>query len=241
MMCASLAIAGVPPFAGYYSKDAILLAASHHAMWIYWLGTVTAGITAFYVFRAIFLTFFGRYRGTAHPHESPPVMLVPLVILALLSFAGGFLFNVPEYLGKLFPAVEAPEEAVLGLIPMAAGLLGILLAWVVYLAKPGLADSLADSVKGLYTAVYNKFWVDEIYDAAVVGPVVNGSRVVLWKGVDVGLIDGAVNGVGARARNLGEVLRMLQSGNIRSYATWVLFGSVLVIVAIGIAIAGGIR
>jgi NADH-quinone oxidoreductase subunit L len=241
MMCASLAIAGVPPFAGYYSKDAILLAASHHAMWIYWLGTVTAGITAFYVFRAIFLTFFGRYRGTAHPHESPPVMLVPLVILALLSFAGGFLFNVPEYLGKLFPAVEAPEEAVLGLIPMAAGLVGILLAWVVYLAKPGLADSLADSVKGLYTAVYNKFWVDEIYDAAVVGPVVNGSRVVLWKGVDVGLIDGAVNGVGARARNLGGVLRMLQSGNIRSYATWVLFGSVLVIVAIGIAIAGGIR
>ena len=95
------------------------------------------------------------------------------------------------------------------------------------------------SVKGLYTLVYNKYFVDEIYDAAVVKPVVNGSREVLWKGVDVGLIDGAANGVGARARDIGGVLRLLQSGNIRSYATWVLLGSVVVIVAMGIA--GGIR
>jgi len=94
-------------------------------------------------------------------------------------------------------------------------------------------------VKGLYTLVYNKYFVDEIYAAAVVRPLVGGSRMVLWKGVDAGLIDGTANGVAARARNLGSLLRLMQSGNIRSYATWVLLGSVLLIVAMGIA--GGLR
>jgi NADH-quinone oxidoreductase subunit L len=108
-----------------------------------------------------------------------------------------------------------------------------------YIAKPGMADALVGSMKGLYTLVYNKYFVDEIYGAAVVKPVVNGSREVLWKGVDVGVIDGAANGVGARARNIGGVLRLLQSGDIRSYATWVLLGSVIVIVAV--ELAGGIR
>ena len=239
MMCAAVAIAGVPPFAGFFSKDAILLAAHHHAAWIYWVGTITAGMTAFYVFRAIFLAFFGEYRGQGHPHESSPVMLVPLAVLALLSIGGGFLFKVPEFLGTVFPPLEVREDIVLMVISTAAGLIGIGVAYLMYVARPGMADSLAAGMKGLYALVYNKYFVDEIYDAAVVNPVVNGSRAVLWKGVDAGVIDGAVNGVGARARNIGSVLRLLQSGNIRSYATWVLFGSVLVIVAMGIV--GGMR
>ncbi len=236
MMCAAVAIAGIPPFAGFFSKDAILLAAHHHAPWIYWLGTITAGLTAFYVFRAIFLAFFGEYRGHEHHvHESPPVMLVPLAILALLSLAGGFLFKVPEFLGSVFPPLEAEENFVLMAVSTAAGLLGLGFAWLMYVARPGMADALAESARGLYALVYNKFFVDEIYDAAVVKPVVNGSRVVLWKGMDAGVIDGMVNGVGNRARNIGGALRLMQSGNIRSYATWVLFGSVLVIVALGLA------
>jgi len=239
MMCAAVAIAGVPPFSGFFSKDAILVAAHQHAPWMYWLGTVTAGMTAFYVFRAIFLAFFGEYRGDKHAHESPPAMLIPLAILALLSLAGGFLFKVPEFLAPVFPALEAPEDPALVAISVAAGVLGIALAWLMYVAKPALADSFAANVRGLYTLVYNKYFVDEIYAAAVVDPLVDGSRVVLWKGVDVALIDGAANGVAARARNIGSVLRLLQSGNIRSYATWVLFGSVLLIVAMGIA--GGLR
>jgi NADH-quinone oxidoreductase subunit L len=239
MMCAAVAIAGVPPFSGFFSKDAILVAAYQHAPWMYWLGTLTAGMTAFYVFRAIFLAFFGEYRGDKHAHESPPVMLIPLAILALLSLAGGFLFKVPQFLAPLFPALEAPENPALVAISVAAGLMGIALAWLMYVARPGMADSFAASMNGLYTLVYNKYFVDEIYDAAVVDPLVGGSRVVLWKGVDVGLIDGAANGVGARARNVGSLLRLIQSGNIRSYATWVLFGSVLLIVAMGIA--GGLR
>jgi NADH-quinone oxidoreductase subunit L len=231
MMCAAVAIAGVPPFAGFFSKDAILLAAHQHAPWIYWVGTVTAGMTAFYVFRAMFLAFFGQYRGDAHPHESPPVMLVPLVVLALLSITGGFLFKVPAFLGTAFEGPKVEENSTLMAISIAAGLIGIFFAWLMYVARPGMADAFAGRVKGLYTLVYNKYYVDEVYDAAVVKPLVGGSRAVLWKGVDTGLIDGAVNGVGARAQGVGGVLKLLQSGNIRSYATWIVLGSVVVIVA----------
>jgi NADH-quinone oxidoreductase subunit L len=240
MMCAGVAIAGIPPFSGFYSKDEILLAAYHHAPWMYWLGTVTAGITAFYVSRAMLLAFFGDYRGHEHhPHESPPVMMIPLTILALLSLGGGYFFKVPQYLATFFPPLEQAEDMTLMAISVAAGVIGILVALVMYVLQPGMADSLAGSVKGLYTLVYNKYFVDELYDAAVVKPVVDGSRVLLWKGVDVGVIDGMANGIASRARDVGGVLRLLQSGNIRSYAAWVLFGSVLVIVALGMA--GGLR
>jgi NADH-quinone oxidoreductase subunit L len=232
MMCAAVAIAGVPPFAGFFSKDAILLAAHQHAPWIYWVGTLTAGMTAFYVFRAMFLAFFGEYRGREHPHESPPVMLVPLAVLALLSIGGGFLFRIPAFLGTAFEGPKVAENFALMAISTAAGLIGIFLAWLMYVARPEMAGAFARSTKGLYTLVYNKYFVDEIYDAAVVQPLVGGSRAVLWKGVDAGLIDGAVNGVGNRAQRIGGVLKLLQSGNIRSYATWVVVGSVVVIVAL---------
>jgi NADH-quinone oxidoreductase subunit L len=166
-------------------------------------------------------------------------MIAPLAVLALLSIVGGWLFKIPEFLGSVFPAFEEVEDVGLMAVSTGAGLLGIFLAWLMYVARPGMADSLVANVRGLYTLIYNKYFVDEIYDATVVKPVVNGSRDVLWKGVDAGVIDGMVNGVGTRARNAGSVLRLMQSGNIRSYATWVLFGSVLVIVAMGIA--GGLR
>jgi NADH-quinone oxidoreductase subunit L len=235
MMCAAVAIAGIPPFAGFFSKDAILLAAYHHAPWMYWLGVVTAGMTAFYVFRAMFLAFFGSYRGHEHPHESPPVMWIPLAILAVLSLVGGWLFNIPDFLRAFFPPQEVPEDNSLMLISVASGVIGILAAWLIYVARPAMADSLASAFKLLYTPLYNKYFVDEIYDAAVVKPLVGGSRWVLWKGADAGLIDGSVNGAGVLAQKVGGVLRRLQSGNIRSYATWVLFGSVLAIVAMAIA------
>jgi NADH-quinone oxidoreductase subunit L len=241
MMCAAIAISGVPPFSGFFSKDAILVAANHHAPWMYWLGVITAGMTAFYVFRAMFMAFFGEYRGNVHhPHESPPVMMIPLVILAALSVGGGYI-PIPAFLANIFPAVEVPEDFSLVVISVAFGLAGIALAYVMYVLKPGMADSLATNLGGLYTAVYNKWYVDEIYDAAVVNPLVDGSRTVLWKAADAGLIDGSVNGVGFTARGVGGVLRLMQSGNIRSYATWVLFGGVLVIVAMAIGLAGGMR
>ena len=177
MMCAAVAIAGIPPFSGFFSKDAILLAAHHHAPWMYWVGTITAGMTAFYVFRAMFLTFFGEYRGHEHPHESPPVMILPLAVLAVLSLAGGFLFKVPAFLGTLFPTLEAEEDIALMAISTAAG---------IHRDRARVGDvrgeaghgrfAGASSLGGLYKLVYNKYFVDEIYDAAVVTPTVAGSR-----------------------------------------------------------------
>jgi NADH-quinone oxidoreductase subunit L len=234
MMCAAVAISGIPPFSGFFSKDAILLAAYYHAPWMYWLGVVTAGMTAFYVFRAIFLAFFGSYRGHEHPHESPPVMWIPLAVLAVLSLGGGFI-KIPDFLHAFFPVQEAPENRSLMMFSVAAGFIGVFVAWLMYVARPAMADSLASAFKLIYTTLYNKYFVDEIYDATVVKPLVDGSRSVLWKGADAGLIDGSVNGVGTIAQKAGDVLRRLQSGNIRSYATWVLFGSVLAIVAMAIA------
>ena len=239
MIFAWWAISGIPPAAGFYSKDAILAAAYAHSPAIYWIGVFTAGLTAFYVSRAMFLTFFGEYRGHEHPHESPPVMWVPLVILGVLSLVGGAVFNVPEFLKYVFPAVVEPENHALVMISIAAGAIGILLAAWMYVWQPGMADKLAAAFSAPYKLIYSKYFVDEVYDATVVKPVVGGSRLLLWKGIDAGLIDGIVNGVGGRARDIGSAFRLLQSGNIRSYAAWVLFGGVAVIVVMGIA--GGLR
>jgi NADH-quinone oxidoreductase subunit L len=238
LMCAAVAIAGVPPFSGFFSKDAILVAAYAHAPWMYWVGVVTAGMTAFYVFRAIFMCFFGEYRGTAHPHESPAVMTVPLAILALLSLGGGYI-NVPKFLEPIFGELHEAHDESLVYISVAAGVAGIALAFLFYVVKPGLADSLSRALGGVYRLVLNKYYVDEAYNAAVVQPLVDGSRIVLWRGVDAGVIDGVVNGAGTTAGGIGGALRHLQSGYIRRYAAWILVGSLLVIVAV--TFAGGIK
>ena len=223
---------------GFYSKDAILVAAYPHAPWMYWVGVVTAGMTAFYVFRAIFLCFFGEYRGEAHPHESPLVMTAPLGILALLSLAGGFI-NVPRFLEPIFGELHEVHDESLVFISVAAGLIGIALAFLFYVVKPGMADSLANALGGVYRLVLNKYYVDEAYDAAIVSPLVDGSRTVLWRGVDSGFIDGIVNGAGSSAGGAGAILRHLQSGYIRRYAAWVLVGAI-VLIAVG-SFAGGLK
>jgi NADH-quinone oxidoreductase subunit L len=236
LLCASLAISGFPFTSGFFSKDAILVAAYGRAPWMYWIGVLTAGMTAFYVFRAWFMAFTGEYRGHEHPHESPLVMTGPLMILAILSLVGGFI-NVPHILEGMF--VEKAENQGLAWLSASVGLLGIFLAWVFYVAKRGLADSFAKAMGGLYTLVLNKYFVDEAYDAAVMEPTIEGSRTILWRGIDAGLIDGMVNGVAARSRGVGSILRLIQSGNIRSYAAWVVLGSIVLLLAVGFA--GGLR
>ena len=238
LFAAALAISGFPFTSGFFSKDAILVAAYHKHPALFWIGVVTAGMTAFYVFRSIFLAFFGEYRGTQHPHESPLVMTGPLMVLAVLSLAGGFI-PIPHYLEPMFPHLEEAHDAWLGYVATGAGLLGILLAYVLYVASPRMSESMARTFSGPYRWLYNKYFVDEAYDAMVVEPMVQGSRSVLWRGFDAMLIDGLVNGVGRRARGIGGGLRLLQSGNIRSYAAWVLFGSIVVITWMGLS--GGAR
>jgi NADH-quinone oxidoreductase subunit L len=232
LMAAALAISGFPFTSGWFSKDAILIAAHERSPILFWIGVITAGLTAFYVFRSIFMAFFGKYRGHAHAHESPLVMTAPLMILAVLSLVGGF-FNVGEFLAPVFPHGEAHggDHGMLGYIVTGAGLLGIALAWLFYVAKPSLGDSVANAFRGPYRWLLNKYYVDEAYDAAFVEPIVHGSRTVLWRGADVRLIDGLVNGIGRWSRGIGRGLRLVQSGYIRSYAAWVVLGSVIVVLA----------
>jgi NADH-quinone oxidoreductase subunit L len=240
LLCAGVAIAGIPPFSGFFSKDEILAAAYTRSPVLYWIGVLTACMTAFYVFRALFLAFFGRYRGHAHPHESPPVMYLPLIVLAVLSLVGGFI-NVPKWLEPIFPEKGTGGNEWLMVVSAIAGVIGIFIAWVFYVWKPAIPEQLAAALAWPYKLIYHKYFVDEIYDAAVVEPVIKGSRTVLWRGVDAGLIDGMVNGVGHRARGVGGILRRWQSGSIRNYAGWVVFGSVLLLIVIGLGFMGGAK
>jgi NADH-quinone oxidoreductase subunit L len=152
------------------------------------------------------------------------------VVLAFLSLVGGWLFNVPKILEGMFPlAEEVPGEGMLMGISIAAGLLGIAISYYMYVMNTELPGKIVSALGGLYTLVYNKYFVDEAYDAAVVTPLIEGSTSVLWHTIDQGVIDGAVNGVGYEARGIGGILKRIQSGNIRSYATWVVLGSVAVL------------
>jgi NADH-quinone oxidoreductase subunit L len=262
MFIATFAISGVPGFAGFFSKDEILEAAQHANAPLWLLGLAAAGLTSFYMFRLIFLTFFGEQQfdeHKVHVHESPRNMTIPLIILAFLSIFGGW-FAAPKLVGgtdhfeaflhPVFASYEVQtsagqEEATARLAgeesagtpamdlvhaltgpPVIVGLLGILLAWWFYIRRPDLPKKLAQSMYGLYTLVLHKYYVDEIYAAVIVRPLLWISTNVLWHTVDEGLIDGTVNGSARLARETGGKLRELQSGNARSYASWVVVGAV---------------
>ena len=238
LLIASLAISGFPFTSGFFSKDAILSAAYAHSPWMFWIGAITAGMTAFYVFRAWFLAFTGTYRGHHHAHESPLVMTGPLMILAILSAGGGFI-DVPHWLSPAYPLAEHENVSAM-IISATFGIVGIAIAWFLYVARPALVDSIRRALGPVYTLVSNKYYVDEVYTDVVVDPVKGLSRSVLWKGVDQTVIDSSlVTGFAVLIRQWGNLLRQLQSGSIRNYATWVLAGSLLVIFVLGVV--GGAR
>ena len=297
MSSATIAIAGIPPWAAFFSKDAILWstwASGHHILWL--IGVIAAGMTSFYMFRLWFLTFFGEYRGpnpataghghdadTKHaghtgavhhaqddhaaggghghgtPHESPWVMVVPLLILAVLSLVGGWV-GVPKVLGgsdhfdhflapvfsAYAPATATAEgvatgenapaehedsstELVFTGISVGAALLGFILAWWMYHKNPAVPVRLAKAAGGLYTLVLDKYRIDELYGAVIIHPLISISSNVFWKGIDRGLIDGAVDGGARGAQETSDAMRHMQSGNIRSYAGWVAVGAMGVI------------
>jgi NADH-quinone oxidoreductase subunit L len=282
MTAGTIAISGIPPFAGFFSKDEILWRA-YQASWIYWaIGLFTAFLTSFYMFRLWFMTFFGEYRGTAEAegkhghgahdplgahghggiHESPRVMLVPLVLLAILSVTGGWVgvpgslggSNVFErFLAPVFhsstpgatlageantsqPPSESPEpqsghstELLFTGISVATALCGFGLAWLLYSKRPEMPGRIAVSLNGFYTAVVHKYYVDEIYAAVFVRPLLKGSTEVLWHGVDQNIIDATLDGSAKGALETSDAARHMQSGNIRSYAGWVAAGAAVVI------------
>jgi len=257
MLVATLAIAGAPLFSGFFSKDAILEAAfvSPYAIRpLYFLGLLTALLTAFYMFRLYFCIFHGTPRfdeHQVHVHESPWSMLAPLVVLAVLSLGGGWV-GIPKLLwGEnhfehfLAPAFGAAEQLKVqaeaahpaahsialewGLMAAAivVALAGALFAMRTYYSRPENADRLAARFAGPHRWLLNKYWVDEIYDFLFVHPIQWLSTNVFWRVMDVRAIDGAVNGVAWTAAAGGDRLRMAQSGNTRSYAAWVVLGAAL--------------
>ncbi len=267
MLIATLAIAGLPPFAGFFSKDEILWRAFTFPYFpvagkvIWFMGTLGAGITAFYMFRLIFMTFHGEFRGTAeqahHLHESPFSMTFPLIVLATLSTIGGWLGISPligEQLGEipnvlegfLEPVFEHSHEIVSAAVQaqsyshgvewllmscsVAIALSGVILAYVIYMAKAKeLPEKLAKTYALHYRLVYNKYYVDEIYYLLVVLPIYYLS-IFLWKVVDAFCIDGiGVNGPGWLVKKTSGGARLVQNGYLQTYGAFMALGLVVIL------------
>ena len=288
MSAGVFAIAGIPPLAGFFSKDEILYRtfAYHNnpfAKLLWLVSLITAGITSFYMFRLWFKTFFGSERYHEEPshsvhgtpvhasststltieaehddaqttqhhrvHESPWILLFPLVVLAILSVVGGWV-GIPQALGggnhfehfldPVFAATTSPENALnadqvshtleLGLaaVSVLVALIGFFIAYLFYYKKPGTASALARRFSPVYSLVEHKFYVDEIYHALFVTGLLGFTRIFLYGIGDRIGVDGAGKLAGWMAIDLGEAARRMQSGNLRSYAGWLAFGAALV-------------
>jgi NADH-quinone oxidoreductase subunit L len=236
MTAAVFTIAGFFPFAGFFSKDAILYAAFLQGTSgkIFWsVGLFTALLTSFYMFRLWYLAFFGKSRSPElHPHESPWSMLGPLVILALLSIGGGWI-GIEKFSVFLAPAVGPLSleggshtlELTLSVVAVAGALIGWAIAHFLYFAKPEKPAELATSFAGPYKLLLNKYWIDEIYNALFVKPLMMISRFLLEWVVDFAIIGGITWLLAGIATLAGAILQKWQSGNLRSYAAWLAAGA----------------
>ncbi len=248
------AIAGLPGFSGFFSKDEILVWASHApgGPWLYWMALGTAGLTAFYMVRLHCLTFYGECRASASVreqiHEVGPLMLWPLYVLAFFSVVAGYvglpqlwgdlLFGIDEsdslgrFLGPVLARVEKEHldhAAELGMAgsAVAVAAAGALLAWWLYVRRPALPARIAAAFSGAYRLLLNKYYVDEIYDALIVRPLVAVSDRVLFRVVDAGLVDGVmVNGTARGVRALAaHGLKYAQSGLAQTYVFFMIVGA----------------
>jgi len=249
----TLAIAGIPPFAGFFSKDEILLEAYTKGNLLFWgLGAFAALLTAFYMFRLLFMTFHGKPRMDKHVeehvHEPPMNMLLPLMILAFLSIVGGFLgFPAASAINNfLAPVVRGgghmgmvdggethhvSQNLMFSMMGLSTGIaiVGIVLAYILYCKKPDFPAKIAARFKFVYNTILNKYYVDEIYDAAIVNPTIKSSF-FLWRWIDVRIIDGFVNGVARFVELNSEVLRLFQTGFVRNYSLSMLLGGIVIII-----------
>jgi len=245
-LVASLSIAGIWPLSGFWSKDEVLAVALEKQPVLFYLAMITVFMTAFYMFRAVFLTFGGEYRGGspeahgAHPHESPSVMVVPMVILAILSIVSG-LWNVTGHFGAFMGHGETHSFVAgffgilthsLPWVSLIVAGLGILLAYAMYSAKWLSAEKIGSLFKPLYTLFYRKYWFDELYENIIV-------KVTLLKGLFAGLqvidsngVDGTVNGIANGAMATGRALRRAQTGQLQLYGLFIGVGILAIILCI---------
>ena len=299
----ALAIAGVPLLSGFFSKDEILFrtftANNPYRLLLWGIGMVTSLLTATYMFRLVFLAFHGERRqaaghaepvdhgghathgshdthGHGHaPHDAPPSMAIPLIVLAIGSIFAGYVGvphalkgnnRIERFLEPSFEASDASRRLEAGVAPAVEGggqlrsvsiqdtqaatdasedrestelqlmalssgvaLAGIGIAWYFWRRSSSAADAMAARFRGLYTLLLHKYYVDELYDSAIVQPIKLLSTGGLWKGADAGLIDGAVNGVGETVRAASGALRRAQTGSVRTYAASLFLGVVLIL------------
>jgi NADH-quinone oxidoreductase subunit L len=264
-LVATIAIAGIPPFAGFFSKDEILWQAFSNPLhgnlnvllWAF--GACAALLTAFYMFRLVFMTFHGECRITAkakdHLHESPMVIVFPLIVLAILSFVGGWV-GIPKVIGELFggipntfehflePVFKFSEEYVkaghavehhsaalewglMGLSVLIA-VVGISIAFTMYVANTALPGRFTSTFPALHRAVFNKWYVDELYDFLFVNPC-KALGNFLWKGFDVVVVDGIVDGVATVVMTFSKGLRSIQTGFVHNYAMTMALGVVVIV------------
>lgn len=248
MFIGTIAISGIPPFSGFFSKDEILAHAYEHdhtrILWL--LGMIASMLTAFYMFRLLFLTFFGKFRGTHeqehHLHESPSSMTIPLIVLAVLSVIGGVL-GLPEFWGasnwmhhNLESVILRSNQSLLshetewilmGLAVLSAVTV-IYFTHQVFMRNGVLPVASEKQLKPWQRIIYNKYYVDEIYDAVIRKPL-DSLSTGFHKFLDIQLIDGIVNGIGSSVRSIGSLVRMAQTGNISFYITGMVMGVVLII------------
>ncbi len=244
-----LAIIGIPPFAGFFSKDEILWMAfhsplGHKALWA--MGALGATITAFYMTRLMCLTFWGSSRvpKDIHPHESPPTMYIPLIVLGILSIVGGWI-GIPHVIGDLIGSVpnvwehwfhhsikvphmehaDASLEFTLMGVSVALATVSALVAYHFYVQAPEKPKKIAENFKAIHTVIYNKYFVDEAYFGFVINPLVSLSKNI-WYYIDVNFIDKTTYVVADLVKGGGSMVRSLQNGNIQQYAMYIAIGVV---------------
>ncbi len=226
-LIAALAIAGVPPFAGFWSKDEILVAAFHHDKLIYYVGLLVAGLTAFYMFRLYFGIFWSKDTKYDHtPHESPLSMSVPLMILAFLSITVGFI-PFSEFVTADKMGFEAHLNYPLAAVAVGVGAVGIILSWIFYKKENDLAQKFANFFGVLYKWASNKFYFDEIYLFVTKKIIFNLIAAPIAK-FDKKIVDGTMEGIGNKTVLLAQKIKGLQSGRVQDYALFFVGGIVVI-------------
>ncbi len=246
MLIGTIAISGIPPFSGFFSKDEILAHTYEHSPTLWFFGQVASMLTAFYMFRLLYLTFYRSFRGTHeqehHLHESPKSMTIPLIVLAILSVLGGVLglpefWHLPNWMHHhLDPIIlhknpstmnHTQEWTLMGIAVLAAGAT-IYFAYMVYIKNKVLPEAKDENIKGIKKLIYNKYYVDEVYDALIRKPV-DLLGEVFHKFMDIQLVDGIVNGVGSAVNGISSVVRKAQTGHIGLYIFSMVLGIILML------------
>lgn len=253
-LVSTIAISGIPLFSGFFSKDEILWWSfgSTNGHWMLWLlGAGAAGMTAFYMFRLVFMTFFGEQktdpRAKDHISESPFTITIPLMVLGLGAVVGGYI-GVPAILGganrfhhflePVFgPALKLNHiyahgthatEYTLMAVSVAIAIVGIFIAWIMYIKNPELPGKFVARFEGVHRVIFNKWYIDELYDFLFVNPC-KKIGTFLWRGFDVKVVDGAVNGCAWIIKGIGTGLRYTQSGYLYNYAMVMVIGVVVIV------------